>query len=138
MSKIFAKHFQDWNFLPLFQLLFLWLNKTPPQIKSPLSVQEGFEISSFENTTCSPFRTQRDTNLKFSNWKSLILKIRVLVRSFCFGPILSPPLAGIAKNGYLEWNIGPLRLLSPLWQIKHMSEDYTKDGEWCGATAKDE
>jgi hypothetical protein len=29
-------------------------------------------------------------------------------------------------------------LLSPLWQIKHMSEDYTKDGEMLGAMAKDE
>ena len=107
--------FKFWNFLPLFQMLFLWVNKTPPQINSPLSVQEGFKISSFENTTCSPFRTQRDTNLKFTNWKSLILKIRVVVRSFCFGPILSPPLAWIAKNRYLEWNIGPWRLHSPLW-----------------------
>ena len=31
-----------------------------------------------------------------------------------------------------------VKLLSPLWQIKHMSEDYTKAGEMLGATAKDE
>jgi hypothetical protein len=43
-----------------------------PSINSPLSVQEGFKISSFENTTCSPFRTQRDTNLKFINLETLI------------------------------------------------------------------
>jgi hypothetical protein len=32
-------------FSPLFQMLFLWLNKTPPKWNSPLSVQEGFDIS---------------------------------------------------------------------------------------------
>jgi hypothetical protein len=94
--------FKIWNFLPLFQMLFLWLNKTPPQINSPLSVQEGFKMSSVENTTCSPFRTQRDTNLKFSNWKTLNFKIRAVVRSFCFGLMLSPPLAWIAKNGIIR------------------------------------
>jgi hypothetical protein len=31
-----------WNFLPLFQMPFLWLNKTPPWWNSPLSVQESF------------------------------------------------------------------------------------------------
>jgi hypothetical protein len=29
-------------------------------------------------------------------------EISVVVRSFCFGLILSPPLALIAKNGYFE------------------------------------
>jgi hypothetical protein len=32
----------------------------------------------------------------------------------------------------------PFQLLSPLWQIKHMSEDYTKDREMLEAMAKDE
>jgi hypothetical protein len=36
------KHFQDLKFLPPFQMLFLWLNKTPPEWNSPLRVQEGF------------------------------------------------------------------------------------------------
>jgi hypothetical protein len=29
-------------------------NKTPPQINSPLSVQEGFKISSFEKKLLAP------------------------------------------------------------------------------------
>jgi hypothetical protein len=37
------------------------------------------------------------------------------VQSFCFGLILSPPLAWIAKNGYFEWDISPcLTTISPL------------------------
>jgi hypothetical protein len=48
-----------------------------------------------------------------------------VVRSFCFGLILSPPLAWIAKNGYLEWNIGPFPLSPPLANNWNMSEDYT-------------
>jgi hypothetical protein len=45
----------------------------------------------------------------------------VVVRSFCFGLILSPPLALIAKNGD---SVSPL-IFSPLVQV-NMSEDYTK------------
>jgi hypothetical protein len=37
---------------------------------------------------------------------------------------LSPLWHKSPKTESLE----PLILLSPLWQIKHMSEDYTKDG----------
>jgi hypothetical protein len=42
------------------------------------------------------------------------------VRSFCFGLILSPPLALIAKNGDF---VSPL-VFSPMVHI-NMSEDYT-------------
>jgi hypothetical protein len=144
MNKILRSIFKIWNSLPLFQMLFLWLNKTPPQINSPLSVQEGFKISSFKNTTCSPFRTQRDTNLKFSNWKPLILKLGWWVRSFCFGLILSPPLALIAKNGYFEWDISPLQtIFSPLanktyeWRLyqrwRVMRSDDEGWVEWSGS-----
>jgi hypothetical protein len=45
----------------------------------------------------------------------------VVVRSFCFGLILSPPLALIAKNGGFR-----ALLLSPLVVQMNMSEDYTK------------
>jgi hypothetical protein len=45
MNKILQSIFKFWNFLPLFQMLFLWLNKTPPKWDPPLSVQEGFNIS---------------------------------------------------------------------------------------------
>jgi hypothetical protein len=36
--------FSRFDISPLFQMLFLWLNKTPPEWNSPLSFQEGFEI----------------------------------------------------------------------------------------------
>ena len=45
----------------------------------------------------------------------------VVVRSFCFGLILSPPLALIAKNGVFR----ALFTFSPMVQM-NMSEDYTK------------
>jgi hypothetical protein len=63
------------KFSPFVSNAFPLTKQNSPSINSPLSVQEGFKISSFENTTCSLFRTQRDTNLKFTNEKSLILKI---------------------------------------------------------------
>ena len=92
-------------FLPLFQMLFLWLNKIPPQINSPLSVQEGFKISILKILLAPPFEHNKIPiwNLPIKNH----FKIRVVVRSFCFGLILSPPLAWIAKNGYFEWDISP-------------------------------
>jgi hypothetical protein len=52
----------------------------------------------------------------------------VVVRSFCFGLILSPPLALIAKNGVFR----ALFTFSPMVQI-NMTEDYTKvesGAEW--------
>jgi hypothetical protein len=67
MNKIFEKHFQDLKFSPFDSNAFPLTKQNSPLINSPLSVQEGFKISSFENNTCSPFRTQRDTNLKFTN-----------------------------------------------------------------------
>jgi hypothetical protein len=42
MNKIARSIFKIWSFLPLFQMLFLWLNKTPLERNSPLSFQEGF------------------------------------------------------------------------------------------------
>jgi hypothetical protein len=36
--------FSRFEISPLFQMIFLWLNKTPPKWNSPLSFQEGFEI----------------------------------------------------------------------------------------------
>jgi hypothetical protein len=67
----FEKHFQDLKFLPLFQMFFLWLNKTPPEWNSPFSFQEGsnryqLEIyldANFENIPIE----NHHTNLKCSN-----------------------------------------------------------------------
>jgi hypothetical protein len=98
----FFKAFLSLKFSPLVSKAFLWLNKTPPQINSPLSVQEGFKTSILKNTTCSPFRTQRDTNFEIYQLKIINFKIRVVVRSFCFGLIFSPPLAWITKNGIIR------------------------------------
>jgi hypothetical protein len=77
---------------------------------------------------------------KISIEKFIILKPFwkwVVVRSFCFGLILSPPLAWIAKNGYFEWNISPCTTFSPFGE-HNMSEDYTKAGELLRAMAKNE
>jgi hypothetical protein len=55
-------------------------------------------------------------------------EIGVVVQSFCFGLILSPPLALIAKNGYFEWNMSPWKLLSP-FDKQYMSERLYQCGE---------
>jgi hypothetical protein len=66
-------------------------------------------------------------------WKTTFLKL-VVVRSFGFGLILSPPLAWIAKNIYLWVKYKPF-YFSPFgkneWRLYQI-------GERCGATAKDE
>ena len=55
MNKILQSIFKIWNILPLFQMLFLWLNKTPPKWDPPLSVQEGFDISFLKYYFLPPF-----------------------------------------------------------------------------------
>ena len=79
-------------------MLFLWLNKTPPKWDSPLSVQEGFDIS-FLKYYFLPLLNTIGYQLIIFNTKLLKL---VVVRSFCFGLVFSPPLAWIAKNGIIR------------------------------------
>jgi hypothetical protein len=98
MNKILQSIFKIWNFLPLFQMLLLWLNKTPPRRDPPLSVQEGFDIS-FLKYYFLPLLNTIGYQLKIFNTK--VLKL-VVVRSLCFGLILSPPVAWIAKNGIIR------------------------------------
>jgi hypothetical protein len=98
MNKIFQSIFKIWNFLPLFQMLFLWLNKTPPKWNPPLSVQEGFDIP-FLKYYFLPLLNTIGYQMKILNTKFLNL---VVVRSFCFGLIFSPFLAWIAKNGVIR------------------------------------
>jgi hypothetical protein len=98
MNKILQSIFKIWNFLPLFQMLLLWLNKTPPKRDPPLSIQEGFDIS-FLKYYFLPLLNTKGYQLKIFNTKFLKL---VVVRSFCFGLLLSPPLAWIAKNGIIR------------------------------------
>jgi hypothetical protein len=145
MNKILWSIFKIWNFSPPVSNVFPLTKQNSPSINFPLSVQEGFKISHFENTTCSTFRTQRDTNLTFTNLKPLILKIRVVVRSFCFGPILSPLWHESPKTDTLKWNIGPyLTTFSPLanktyeWRLYQRWRVMRSDGEgwvveWSGS-----
>ena len=120
-------------------------------INSPLSVQEGFDINFEEGIPIWNYITSKipiwkyffKTKLKdYINWKFIISRPfkfwkLVVVRSFCFGLILSPPLAWIAKNGYFEWNISLfITFLSPfgksIWVtiIPYLERQ-------CGVMAKD-
>jgi hypothetical protein len=91
-------------------MLFLWLNKTPPGWNSPLSVQEIpiFEIYHKYNTNWKQHLKLRLVSKK--------IEIGVVVRSFCFGLKLSPPLALIAKNGVFRalFKFSPL-LANNIW-----------------------
>ena len=137
MKEILRSIFKIWNFLPLFQMLFLWLNKTPPRWNPPLSVQEGFRYyfwrRLYQFEIISKLRYQLK-NFFNTNWKTTFLKL-VVVRSFCFGLILSPPLAWIAKNGYLWVKYKPFYFLSPFGK-QYMCEGLYQSGERCGVTAK--
>ena len=139
MNKSLQSIFKFWNSLPLFQMLFLWLNKTPPKWDPPLSVQEGFDIS-FWNTNFSPLLNTIGKPIDNILGNTRFLKL-VVVRSFCFGLLLSPPLAWIAKNGTIralevlssslanktyEWR------LYQRWRVKR-SDDEGWVVEWSGS-----
>jgi hypothetical protein len=110
--------FKIWNFLPLFEILFLWLNKTPPHEILLLVFKRILDINFERGYTNLKILLKIRYHLKnlllIQIWKTSILKL-VVVRSFCFGLILSPPLAWITKNGYLWVKYKPLLSL-PLWQ----------------------
>ena len=107
MNKILQSIFKIWNFLPLFQMLFFWLNKTPPKWDLPLSVQEGFDLS-FLKYYFLPLLNTIGYQLKIFNTKFLKL---VVVRSFCFGLISPPFWHESPKTESLE----PLKCYLPLW-----------------------
>ena len=128
------------KFLPLFQMLFLWLNQTPPEWNSPLSFQDGFNRYQLEIYWDASFwktytNWKYHTNLKYINntvpIENFILKFfeMVVVRSFCFGLNISPPLALIAKNGVF-WE--PFLLSPPLVQVNMSGRLYQfeSDVEW--------
>jgi hypothetical protein len=111
------------KFLPLFQMLFLWLNKTLPEWKSPLSFQEGFEIDTnkknLKDTNWRDFH-YLDTNWNFAfsrqvkhgyqlrncqiSIKALFRKFwnLMVVRSFCFGLNIFSPF-GINRQKRRLW-----------------------------------
>jgi hypothetical protein len=69
------------------------LNKTPPEQNSPLSFQEGFT-----NLDKIYIPIEKIFEGKHTKIYQLIILKSVVVRSFCFGLNISPPLALIAKN----------------------------------------
>jgi hypothetical protein len=81
-------------------MLFLWLNKTPPKWDPPLSIQEGFDMS-FLKYYFLPLLNIIGKPIDNILGNTKFLKL-VVVRSFCFGLLLSPPLAWIAKNGIIR------------------------------------
>jgi hypothetical protein len=109
MNKILQSIFRIWNFVPLFQMRFLWLNKTPPKWDTPLSVQEGFDVS-FRNTTFSPIEHDRISIDKYF-WKTLSFEFGSGGAVLLLWAHFSPFLAWIAKNGIIR---ALLVLSSPL------------------------
>ena len=106
MNKSLQSIFKIWNFLPLFQMLFLWLNKTPPQLNSPLSVQEGFKISILKILISPPFEHNKIPILNLSienhtNWKTLF-KIRWWCGPFALGYYFLPLWHESPKTESLE------------------------------------
>jgi hypothetical protein len=85
--------FKFLKILPLFQMLFLWLNKSSPEEILPLVVKMGF------------------CNLNnLSTISKKVLENRVVVRSFFFGPITLFPF-GIKREKQRELeasNLSPL------------------------------
>jgi hypothetical protein len=117
--------FRILKFLPLFQMLFLWLNKSSPWRNSPLSFQEGFEIDMKWNYTnwnsfmlnVKFWRCQFEILLSHINWLDTNWKIHQLkisfriflkwwcgpvVRSFCFGLNIFLPF-GIKRQKRRTW-----------------------------------
>jgi hypothetical protein len=66
----------------------LTLNKTPPELNSPLSFQEGFEFQIPIEKSLTIY-----INLKYRYQLKTFISKNLVVRSFCFGLLLSPPLA---------------------------------------------
>jgi hypothetical protein len=125
MNKILRSIFKIWKFFPLFQMLFLWLKQKLPLDEILLLVFKrvfGYQFwkRSYQFEIISKIRYQLK-NFFNTNWKTAfknVLKL-VVVRSFCFGLILSPHLAWIAKNGYLVSEIWALVTFSSMvWVIR--------------------
>jgi hypothetical protein len=116
MNKILLSIFQVLKFFPLVSNAFPLNKQNSPSINSPLSVQEGFKISILK---ILPLLNTIRYQFEIFQLKIISFKIRVVVRSFCFGLILSPLWHESPKTESLE----PFQLLSPLCQIKHMSGD---------------
>jgi hypothetical protein len=115
MNKIVRSIFHDLKLLPLFQMLFLWLNKTPPKLDSPLSGQEGF-IKYYLKIT--------HTNLKYIN-KIFETQIRWWCGPFALG---SNTFSPFGMNRQKRRHLRAL-VTSPPWANKIWVKDYTNNGE---------
>jgi hypothetical protein len=87
----------DQTKLPLNEILLLVFKRV-----LDINFERGYTILKI----LSKIRYQLNILLLTQIWKTTFLKL-VMVRSFCFGLILSPPLAWIAKTDTCEWNISP-------------------------------
>jgi hypothetical protein len=108
MNKILQSIFKIWNFFPLFQMLFLWLNKTPPKWNPPLSVQVGFKISILK-ILLSPLLNTIGYKFEIFQLKILSFKIRWWCGPFALGSCSLPLWHKSPKMESLE----PSKLLSP-------------------------
>jgi hypothetical protein len=102
--------FKIWKFLPLFQMLFLWLSKSSPWMNSPLSFQEGFEMDTNFEILLSHFNWKLDTNWKNTPIEKLKI-FKMVVRSFCFGLNIFSDF-GIKYQKRRTWE--PFKLSPPL------------------------
>jgi hypothetical protein len=93
-------------------MLFLWLNKTPLNEILLLVFKRVLDINFEEGIPIWNYIKNKIPIEKYflnPNLKDYIFEIGGgAVRSFCFGLILSPPLAWITKNKYLRVKYKPL------------------------------
>jgi hypothetical protein len=116
--------FSRFEIPPLFQMLFLWLNKTPPEWNSPLSFQEGFNRYQIWKYTIWRNYLSQDTNWKTNFCDNQInlhfdFFLKLVVRSFCCGLNIFSPF-GINRQKWRRWE--PFLLSPPLVQV-NMSEN---------------
>ena len=118
MNKIERSIFKIWNFLPLFQMLFLWLEQNSPSMKFSSYCSRGFY--KFLKILSPPF---------WKHIKILIWKLHFKIwwwggAVFLLWANTFSPFGMNRQKRTLEWNISPFTF--PQWQQINMSEDYTR------------
>jgi hypothetical protein len=103
-----------WNFLLLFQMLFLWLQQKLPLNEILLLVFKRVLMLryQFSKYYFLPLLNTKDTNLKFTNWKSLVLKLGGGAVLLLWANTFSPFGMNRQKRILLV-KYKPLKLLSP-------------------------
>jgi hypothetical protein len=134
INKISRSIFKIWNFLSLFQLLFLWLKQNSPWIKFSSLLSRGFLDTNWKFLTINlKYGYWLRYNLKDTNWKLYFEKFEIGGGAILllWANILSPFGINRQKRRPCE----PYYFSPPMVHI-NMSEDYTNSGEGCGVTAK--